>query len=80
VNGPQLRIAASAPLPASLVVRYNVVAVDDAGGAPSTAMTVRFRDSSAGARVIVALNCMVALDFSHNACFIEARLTKSAGR
>jgi hypothetical protein len=110
-SGPLVRIAASAPVPASLVIRYNVVAVPDFSFT-GAALTARFRDAGTGARMVATLkevsfatgatttlltldsndaipsidlqartvsSCTLELNFSNNAYFIEAVLSKSAG-
>jgi hypothetical protein len=53
-SGPQVRILGTAPLPASLVIRYNVVAVDGVLGG-SGALTARFRDTGVDSRVLAVL-------------------------
>jgi hypothetical protein len=53
-TGAQVRIIAGSGVPASVVVRYNVVNIPGIAG-EGTAMTVRFRDNGAGARVLAIL-------------------------
>jgi hypothetical protein len=53
-SASQITILNSATVPANVVVRYNVVAVDGATGGP-TIMTARFRDNGTGSRVVAAL-------------------------
>jgi hypothetical protein len=50
-----LRIRSTATVPATVVVRYNVVRVETMSGG-SIRMTVRFRDNGSAARVRTALN------------------------
>jgi hypothetical protein len=55
-SGALVRIAASAPVPASLVIRYNVVAVPGLSlGDVGAELTARFRDNGTGARVVATL-------------------------
>lgn len=51
----QGRVRSSAPLPSTLDLRYDVVAVDGLFGGDAQQMTVRYRDNGAGARVRVFL-------------------------
>jgi hypothetical protein len=52
-SGAQISVANTAALPATVVVRHNIVAVEGVGGAPN--MTVRFRDNGSGGRVVAVL-------------------------
>jgi hypothetical protein len=56
-----VRISATAPVPASVVVRYNVVAVEGLFGRDAIVMSARYRDNGSGARVVTALK---RLDFT----------------
>jgi hypothetical protein len=54
--GPQVRIRSTATVPATVVVRYNVVNVDGMQtGAMGMAMNARYRDNGSGARVLTRL-------------------------
>jgi hypothetical protein len=48
-SGPQMRIDGAAPLPASVVIRYNVVFSEPGSG---IALRAVYRDNGAGARVV----------------------------
>jgi hypothetical protein len=54
-TGAQVRISATAPLPATLIVRYNVVALDGLSAAGGPQMTVRFKDAGFGGRITAVL-------------------------
>ena len=53
--GSQVRIRNSAALPATGVVRYNVVAVEGVVGGNGIVMNVRYRDNGADARALFVL-------------------------
>lgn len=58
-TGAQVRILSTATLPASVVVRYNVVKVDGMIiGVIGIAMNVRYRDNGSGARVLTHLRAV----------------------
>ncbi len=54
-NGPNINLKGSAPLPANLDVRYNIVAVDDLPASNYQEMTIRYKDNGDGGRVIIRL-------------------------
>lgn len=54
-NGPNIYLKNSAPLPANLDVRYNIVAVDDLPAENYQKMTIRYKDNGGASRVIVRL-------------------------
>jgi hypothetical protein len=51
----QVRIDATAPLPASVVIRYNVVALESISDTGGIRLTARYRDNGAGAQVVARL-------------------------
>src|SRR5688572_6439060 len=53
--GSQVRILDTAALPASVVIRYNVVAVNGVSGGNRVGMGARYRDNGNGARVLTVL-------------------------
>jgi hypothetical protein len=54
--GPQMRVRGTATLPATVVIRYNVVSVNGmTGGDGAITMYVRYLDNATGARVLSVL-------------------------
>jgi hypothetical protein len=69
-SGATATVKGSAPLPAKLDIRYNIVAEELLGGGDNVLMTVRYRDNGDAARVIVRIK---ELDLSTGA--ISTKLT-----
>jgi hypothetical protein len=55
LGSPLARVSGAAPLPATVDLRYNVIAVDGLFGGDQQRMTLRYRDNGAGAQVLAFL-------------------------
>jgi hypothetical protein len=55
LNGPFASVRATATLPATVIIRYNVTAVDSLVGGTGHCFDVVFRDNGSGGRVLVSL-------------------------
>jgi hypothetical protein len=54
-SGSAVRIIDTVPTPASVVIRYNVVAVAGLSGGDGIVLNARYRDNGSGARVLAVL-------------------------